>query len=236
MPFNCINFGTLECPCRNCKDRAVNCHSSCSAYLLYLDKLEKFKKMEREEHKRSLDTFNENIQNYKITYYFNGSAMSFSCDDQEAAYALIRRIHNLANKKTKDLAISSNNLCNTFEIKDIKVNGPATIVFWADGTKTVVKCGAEDLYDAEKAVAMCFMKKALGGRSMHKLFDLAEDRKTEYDNQFTQLNLKEISYCLHDAISTILNQNTAKPYKGKIITDPNKFAEKMREDHNKDKE
>lgn len=66
MPFNCINFGTLECPCRNCKDRAVNCHSSCSAYLLYLDKLEKFKKMEREEHKRSSDTFNENIQNYKI--------------------------------------------------------------------------------------------------------------------------------------------------------------------------
>ncbi len=202
--------------------------------------------LEHEEIENSTDEFTQknfgrlinflDLCNDCITYYFNGSAMSFSCDDQEAAYALIRRIHNLANKKTKDLAISSNNLCNTFEIKDIKVNGPATIVFWADGTKTVVKCGAEDLYDAEKAVAMCFMKKALGGRSMHKLFDLAEDRKTEYDNQFTQLNLKEISYCLHDAISTILNQNTAKPYKGKIITDPNKFVEKMREDHNKDKE
>lgn len=202
--------------------------------------------LEHEEIENSTDEFTQknfgrlinflDLCNDCITYYFNGSAMSFSCDDQEAAYALIRRIHNLANKKTKDLAISSNNLCNTFEIKDIKVNGPATIVFWADGTKTVVKCGAEDLYDAEKAVAMCFMKKALGGRSMHKLFDLAEDRKTEYDNQFTQLNLKEISYCLHDAISTILNQNTAKPYKGKIITDPNKFAEKIREDRNKDKE
>lgn len=202
--------------------------------------------LEHEEIENSTDEFTQknfgrlinflDLCNDCITYYFNGSAMSFSCDDQEAAYALIRRIHNLANKKTKDLAISSNNLCNTFKIKDIKVNGPATIVFWADGTKTVVKCGAEDLYDAEKAVAMCFMKKALGGRSMHKLFDLAEDRKTEYDNQFTQLNLKEISYCLHDAISTILNQNTAKPYKGKIITDPNKFVEKMREDHNKDKE
>ena len=66
MPFNCINFGTLECPCRNCEDRSVNCHSSCSAYLLYLEKLEKFKKMEHEENKRSSDTFNENIQNYKI--------------------------------------------------------------------------------------------------------------------------------------------------------------------------
>lgn len=193
--------------------------------------------LEHEEIENSTDEFTQknfgrlinflDLCNHCITYYFNGSAMSFSCDNQEAAYALIRRIHNLANKKTKDLAISSNNLRNTFEIKDIKVNGPATIVFWADGTKTVVKCGAEDLYDAEKA---------LGGRSMHKLFDLTEDRKTEYDNQFTQLNLKEMSYCLHDAISTILNQNTTKPYKGKIITDPNKFAEKMHEDRNKDKE
>lgn len=145
-------------------------------------------------------------------------------------------IHKLANKKTKDLTISSNSLYNTFEIKDIKVNGPATIVFWADGTKTVVKCCADDSYDVEKAVAMCFMKKALGSRSMHKIFDLAEDRKTEYDNQFTRLSLKEMCYCLHDAISTILNQNPAKPCEGKIITDPDKISEKMCEDHNKDKE
>lgn len=160
------------------------------------------------------------LYNNRITYYFNESAMCFSCDDQESSYALIRIIHKLANKKTKDLAISSNNLYNTFEIKDILVNGPATIVFWADGTKTVVKCGPDDSYDAEKAVAMCFMKKALGSRSMRKIFDLAEDRKTEYDNQFTQLSLKEIGYCLHDAISTFLNQNPDKPC----------------EDRNKDKE
>ena len=146
--------------------------------------------------------------------------MCFSCNDQESSYALIRIIHELANRKTKDSAISANNLYNTFEVKDILVNGPATIVFWADGTKTVVKCGAEDPYDEEKAVAMCFMKKALGSRSMHKIFDLANDRKTEYDNQFTHLSLKEMSYCLHDAISTILNQNQAKPC----------------EDRNKDKE
>lgn len=202
--------------------------------------------LEHEEIENSTDVFTQknfgrlinflDLCNDCITYYFNGSAMSFSCDDQEAAYALIRRIHNLANKKTKDLAISANNLYNSFEVKDILVNGPATIIFWADGTKTVVKCGAEDLYDTEKAVAMCFMKKALGGRSMKKLFDLAEHRKTEYYNQFTRLSLKEIGYCLHDAISTILNQNLAKPCDGKNITDLDKIADKMREDLNKDKE
>ena len=158
-----------------------------------------------------LDSYND-----CITYYFNGSAMSFSCDDQEVADVLISRIHNLANKKTKDSAISANNLYNTFEIKDIKVNGPATIVFWADGTKTVVKCGPMDLYDVEKAVAMCFMKKALGSRYMQKLFDLAEDRAAEYDNQFKRLEFKDIDNYLHDTLSTFLNPNPGKLYEGKV--------------------
>lgn len=202
--------------------------------------------LEHEEIENSTDEFSQKnfcrlieflyLYNDCITYYFNGSTMCFSCNDQESSYALIRIIHKLANRKTKDLAISANNLYNTFEVKDILVNGPATIVFWTDGTKTVVKCGPDDSYDEEKAVAMCFMKKALGSRSMHKIFDIAEDRKTEYDNQFTQLSLKEMSYCLHDAISTILNQNPAKPCEDKIITDPDKIAEKMRENRNKDKE
>lgn len=202
--------------------------------------------LEHEEIENSTDEFTQknfgrlinflNLYDDCITYFYNGSAMSFSCNNKKMASALSKRIHELSNKKTKDSEISANNLYNTFEVKDILVNGPATIVFWADGTKTVVKYDAEDLYDAEKAVAMCFMKKALGSRSMHKLFDLAKDRKTEYYNQFAQLSLKEIGYCLHDAISTILNQNQAKPCEGKIITDSDKIAEKMREERNEDKE
>ena len=176
------------------------------------------------------------LYNDRIRYHVDTDGMRFDCKDVESAEVLTNRINNLSNKKTKDLAISSNSLYNTFEVKDILVNGPATIVFWADGTKTVVKCGHDDSYDIEKAVAMCFMKKALGSRSMHKIFNLAEDRKTEYDNQFTRLSLKEMGYCLHDVISTILNQNPAKPCEGKIITDLDKIAEKMREDRNKDKE
>ena len=201
--------------------------------------------LEHEEIENSIDEFTQknfgrlinflNLYDDCITYFYNGSVMSFSCNNKKMASDLSKRIHELSNKKTKDSEISANNLYKTFEVKDILVNGPATIVFWEDGTKTVVKYDSEDLYDAEKAVAMCFMKKALGSRSMHKLFDLAEDRKTEYYNQFTQLSLKEIGYCLHDAISTILNQNQAKPCEGKITTDKDNIAEKMHEESNKDK-
>lgn len=173
----------------------------------------------------------------RMNYLVTTDGMRFNCDDFESAKTLIKRIHDLSNEK--DTAADLNNLYNSFEVKDILVNGPATIVFWGDGTKTVAKCGPEDLYDVEKAVAMCFMKKALGSRSMKKIFDLAEDRAYEYDNQFTRLSFKEMGYCLHDALSTIsavLNQDPVKPCEGKIITDPDKIAEKMSEERNKDKE
>jgi hypothetical protein len=47
-------------------------------------------------------------------------------------------------------------------IEDVKFNGPATIVFWTDGTKTVVKCGKGDKFDPEKGIAMACAKKLLG--------------------------------------------------------------------------
>lgn len=49
-------------------------------------------------------------------------------------------------------------------IKKIIFNNPATIVYWEDGTKTVVKCGDGDTWDKEKGLAMCFTKKALGNK------------------------------------------------------------------------
>lgn len=179
-------------------------------------------------------TYDDYIHDFDI-YEYN---IKFECKNKEMAFALLKTIGELSNDKDKSkiFANALNTVYNSFEVKDILINGPATIVFWADSTKTVVQCDTEDLYDVEKAVAMCFMKKALGSRSMHKIFNLAEDRKTEYDNQFTRLSLKEMGYCLHDAISTFLNQNSAKPCEGKIITDPDKIAEKIREDRNKDKE
>lgn len=49
-----------------------------------------------------------------------------------------------------------------FEIKKVIFNNPATIVYWADGTKTVVKCGEDDAFDEEKGLAMAISKRALG--------------------------------------------------------------------------
>ena len=46
-------------------------------------------------------------------------------------------------------------------IKKVIFNNPATIVFWSDGSKTVVKAHNDD-YDTEKGLAMAIAKNALG--------------------------------------------------------------------------
>ncbi len=41
-------------------------------------------------------------------------------------------------------------------------NDPATIVYWADGTKTVVKVQNDEPFDKEKGLLAAFMKKLHG--------------------------------------------------------------------------
>lgn len=53
---------------------------------------------------------------------------------------------------------------NPFVINNVIFNDPATIVFWADGTKTIVKKGENDIFDPEKGLAMAIAKKALGNK------------------------------------------------------------------------
>lgn len=64
-----------------------------------------------------------------------------------------------------------NALYRTFQVTPEKVifNDPATIVFWKDGTKTVVKCMEGDIYNPEVGLAMCVCKKVFD-KKYHKFF------------------------------------------------------------------
>ena len=50
------------------------------------------------------------------------------------------------------------------DIKKVISHPPATIIYWCDDTKTVVKCKETDEYDIEKGIALCFMKRVLGNK------------------------------------------------------------------------
>lgn len=48
------------------------------------------------------------------------------------------------------------------KIRDVIFSDPATVVFWDDGTKTVVKTQGGEKYDKEKGLAMAIIKKITG--------------------------------------------------------------------------
>lgn len=82
--------------------------------------------------------------------------------EKELETALMRRMSNTM------YGIYSNRVnCKSFDIPQIKnviFNPPATIVFWTDGTKTVVKCQNHEEFDPEKGLAMAFFKKMHGNK------------------------------------------------------------------------
>lgn len=59
-------------------------------------------------------------------------------------------------------------------------NPPATIVYWSDGTKTVVKC-VDEKFDEEKGLAMAISKKALGNKGNY--YNYIKKFLTEEDNE-----------------------------------------------------
>lgn len=56
---------------------------------------------------------------------------------------------------------------SSFDIKKVIFNRPATIVLWADGTKTVVKCSECEMFDEEKGLAMAICKKVMGNKGRY---------------------------------------------------------------------
>ena len=88
-------------------------------------------------------------------------------------------------------------------IKKVIFNNPATIVFWSDGSKTVVKAHLDD-YDPEKGLAMAIAKKALGNEgnyyNVFKKWLPKDDEAIETD----RTSLDELFY--DQKVNDILNK------------------------------
>ena len=69
-------------------------------------------------------------------------------------------------------------------VKKVIFNKPATIVFWNDGTKSVVVCRDNDEYDTEKGFYIACTKKLFGNNHaavgrMNKALDMAKEGKND---------------------------------------------------------
>ena len=92
----------------------------------------------------------------------------------------------ICDKDIKENAMTMKEKYAIPSIKKVIYNPPATIVYWCDGTKTVVKCCEADIYDTEKGFAMAVIKKLCGNEPapFHKLFKTwaADDKIATTDN------------------------------------------------------
>lgn len=87
--------------------------------------------------------------------------------DLEAEKARKEFLKNLALPHVSEI---TKHKVNTLpEIKKVIFNPPATIVFWLDGTKTVVKCKEGEEFSEWAGIALCLAKK-LYGPNFHKIF------------------------------------------------------------------
>lgn len=78
--------------------------------------------------------------------------------------AYTRELYNKIQKEKNKAIIES-------AIQRVIFNPPATIMIWRDGSKTIVKCGENDIFDPEKGLAMAISKRAFGdNRDYYEIF------------------------------------------------------------------
>ena len=113
--------------------------------------------------------FERDIERNKNGVSINGIDVSFTDDliDEPLLFE-IRLVyekpilHHIYANSNLFFSPSEININNIPEVKKVIFNDPATIVYWKDGTKTVVKCQNGDDFDPEKGFTMAFLKKCWG--------------------------------------------------------------------------
>ena len=108
-------------------------------------------------------------------------------------------------------------------IKNVIFNDPATIVFWNDGTKTVVKAENEE-FDPEKGLAMAISKTVLGNKGNY--YEICKkwlpkedknDKKIEEEYDITEiLTAKQLAEKIGSSVSTVLRDCRKGLYPGAV--------------------
>lgn len=98
----------------------------------------------------------EDTINMYLSQITNGSQFYIDTD-MEMTDKLIDDIVNTL-KEEKTMCMSKSKPASANPIKKVIFNDPATIVFWKNGTKTVVKCQEGAMFDPEKGLAMAISR------------------------------------------------------------------------------
>lgn len=136
------------------------------------------------------------------------------------------KLIDCVNWRADGVSISQNDPCSVSRIqkeritnaviKNVIFNPPATIVFWTDGTKTVVKTQNGEEFDPEKGLTMAYFKKMHGNKGHYfeeikKWTEKYEDQNTvKYTDEELEVAYSEFEKNLMKLNATVLNYLAAK--------------------------
>ena len=112
---------------------------------------------------------------------------SFEGVDAEMMYGIFAKMQEVENRAT---AIKYNDGLIR-NIDRIIINPPATIIFWQNGNKEVVKCMEGDTYDVEQGIAMCLLKGMLSEDGYRSLKKMMHSKHEEHNEKVTKNNETE---------------------------------------------
>lgn len=131
-----------------------------------------------------------NIEFYDVSYVIEAEKLTREHESMKHINCLCTTA--IARRPKVDKGTRSLRAIYELKVEKIITNGPATIVFWEDGTKTVVKISDSDMedgkYDIYAGVSYAIAKKLFGSNSA---FKREVDRKVE--DKSTSLPPKEDS-------------------------------------------
>ena len=76
-------------------------------------------------------------------------------------------------------------------IKRVIYNKPAVITFWSDGTKTVSKCGENDVFNPVTGLLLNYTKKLMGGESVNNLLKDWAPESSDYCGEVTLRDVRK---------------------------------------------
>lgn len=113
------------------------------------------------------------------------------CEKEELRKEILSKMATIKVAKTKNFY--------SLNVSKIIFNPPATIVFWEDGTKTVVKCSAEDEFNEYYGFLAALGKKVYESNSQIKKLI---DKKAEWHKN--KKNKKDISDVSMNSLGEVL--------------------------------
>lgn len=151
-------------------------------------------------------------------YFLRTLIEDFEEDERHYKYCKYDVVNTMNLKKCVDKLFDLRSSRTIPEIENVIFNEPATIVFWADGTKTVVKCQEDDIFDPEKGLAMAISKKALGNEGNYcnvikKWTEKYESKELKYEHSGFGIPVSVLS----DIMSELEKRLTTRTTDGGVV-------------------